>query len=104
MGEDLLQCRRGSRKTCFRAAAGICASVSAMARRTRLPPAAAEFFHPYSDMFEEGIEVLAYDYVEAFAENFGNRRIGRIFAESVNRIRLWRACRPGLCQRRQPCV
>jgi predicted nucleotidyltransferase component of viral defense system len=35
-----------------------------------LPPAIAEIFHPYSDAPEEGIEVLAYDYVEAFAEKF----------------------------------
>ena len=35
-----------------------------------LPPVTVEIFHPYSDMPEEGIEVLAYDYVEAFAEKF----------------------------------
>jgi predicted nucleotidyltransferase component of viral defense system len=38
--------------------------------RIVLPPVRAEIFHPYSDMPEEGIEVLAYDYVEAFAEKF----------------------------------
>lgn len=38
--------------------------------RIVLPPAIAEIFHPYSDAPEEGIEVLAYDYVEAFAEKF----------------------------------
>lgn len=38
--------------------------------RVVLPPAIAEIFHPYSDVPEEGIEVLAYDYVEAFAEKF----------------------------------
>jgi predicted nucleotidyltransferase component of viral defense system len=38
--------------------------------RVVLPPVPAEVFHPYSDMPEEGIEVLAYDYVEAFAEKF----------------------------------
>jgi predicted nucleotidyltransferase component of viral defense system len=38
--------------------------------RVVLPPAIAEIFHPYSDAPEEGIEVLAYDYVEAFAEKF----------------------------------
>ena len=38
--------------------------------RVVLPPAVAEIFHPYSDAPEEGIEVLAYDYVEAFAEKF----------------------------------
>jgi len=38
--------------------------------RVVLPPATAEIFHPYSDAPEEGIEVLAYDYVEAFAEKF----------------------------------
>jgi hypothetical protein len=35
-----------------------------------LPPATIEIFHPYSDVPAEGIEVLAYDYVEAFAEKF----------------------------------
>lgn len=35
-----------------------------------LPPETVEIFHPYSDAPEEGIEVLAYDYVEAFAEKF----------------------------------
>jgi hypothetical protein len=38
--------------------------------RIVLAPAIAEIFHPYSDAPEEGIEVLAYDYVEAFAEKF----------------------------------
>jgi predicted nucleotidyltransferase component of viral defense system len=38
--------------------------------RVVLPPVSAEIFHPYSDAPEEGIEVLAYDYVEAFAEKF----------------------------------
>jgi predicted nucleotidyltransferase component of viral defense system len=38
--------------------------------RVVLPPVTAEIFHPYSDVPEEGIEVLAYDYVEAFAEKF----------------------------------
>jgi predicted nucleotidyltransferase component of viral defense system len=38
--------------------------------RIVLPPAIAEIFHLYSDAPEEGIEVLAYDYVEAFAEKF----------------------------------
>jgi predicted nucleotidyltransferase component of viral defense system len=38
--------------------------------RIVLPPATAEIFHPYSDAPEGGIEVLAYDYVEAFAEKF----------------------------------
>jgi predicted nucleotidyltransferase component of viral defense system len=38
--------------------------------RVVLPPVRAEIFHPYSDAPEEGIEVLAYDYVEAFAEKF----------------------------------
>lgn len=35
-----------------------------------LPPETVEIFHPYSDAPDEGIEVLAYDYVEAFAEKF----------------------------------
>ncbi|UWU76028.1 hypothetical protein N2603_39915 [Bradyrhizobium huanghuaihaiense] len=30
----------------------------------------ADIFHPYCDMPEDGIEVLAYDYVEAFPEKF----------------------------------
>jgi predicted nucleotidyltransferase component of viral defense system len=38
--------------------------------RVVLEPEIVEIFHPYSDMPEEGIEVLAYDYVEAFAEKF----------------------------------
>lgn len=38
--------------------------------RIVLPPATVEIFHPYSDVPAEGIEVLAYDYVEAFAEKF----------------------------------
>ena len=36
--------------------------------RVVLPPVGAQIFHPYSDAPEEGIEVLAYDYTEAFAE------------------------------------
>ncbi len=35
-----------------------------------LPPVERAIFHPYSDAPEEGIEVLAYDYAEAFAEKF----------------------------------
>ena len=38
--------------------------------RVVLPPVGAQIFHPYSDAPEEGIEVLAYDYTEAFAEKF----------------------------------
>jgi predicted nucleotidyltransferase component of viral defense system len=38
--------------------------------RIVLPPVRARIFHPYSDAPEEGIEVFAYDYVEAFAEKF----------------------------------
>ena len=38
--------------------------------RVVLPPVHAEIFHPYTDVPEGGIEVLAYDYVEAFAEKF----------------------------------
>jgi len=38
--------------------------------RVVLEPETVEIFHPYSDAPEEGIEVLAYDYVEAFAEKF----------------------------------
>lgn len=35
-----------------------------------MPPARVQIFHPYSDAPENGIEVLAYDYIEAFAEKF----------------------------------
>jgi predicted nucleotidyltransferase component of viral defense system len=38
--------------------------------RIVLPPVRAQIFHPYSDAPEQGISVLAYDYVEAFAEKF----------------------------------
>jgi predicted nucleotidyltransferase component of viral defense system len=35
-----------------------------------LPPIRAQIFHPYGDAPEGGIEVLSYDYIEAFAEKF----------------------------------
>ena len=38
--------------------------------RIVLPPVHVQIFHPYSDAPEDGIEVLAYDYTEAFAEKF----------------------------------
>jgi predicted nucleotidyltransferase component of viral defense system len=38
--------------------------------RVVLPPVKTQIFHPYSDGPEVGIYVLAYDYVEAFAEKF----------------------------------
>ena len=38
--------------------------------RVVLPPVRVQIFHPYSDAPEDGIEVLAYDYIEAFAEKF----------------------------------
>ena len=38
--------------------------------RVVLPPVCVHIFHPYSDVPEDGIEVLAYDYIEAFAEKF----------------------------------
>ena len=38
--------------------------------RIVLPPVRTQVFHPYSDAPEDGISVLAYDYVEAFAEKF----------------------------------
>ena len=38
--------------------------------RVVLPPVRAQIFHPYTDAPEDGIDVLAYDYVEAFAEKF----------------------------------
>jgi predicted nucleotidyltransferase component of viral defense system len=58
--------------------------------RVVLPPAVAEIFHPYSDAPEEGIEVLAYDYVEAFAEKFralGERTRPRDLYDVVNLYR-----------------
>lgn len=58
--------------------------------RIVLPPATAEIFHPYSDAPEEGIEVLAYDYVEAFAEKFralGERTRPRDLYDVVNLYR-----------------
>ena len=45
--------------------------------RVVMEPVRVPVFHPYSDVPEEGIEVLAYDYVEAFAEKF------RALAEST---------------------
>jgi hypothetical protein len=38
--------------------------------RVVLPPETIDIYHPYSDAPEEGVEVLAYNYVEAFAEKF----------------------------------
>ncbi len=38
--------------------------------RVVLPPVRTQIFHPYSDAPEDGIGVLAYDYIEAFAEKF----------------------------------
>jgi predicted nucleotidyltransferase component of viral defense system len=38
------------------------------AERVVLPPVRVPIFHPYTDAPPDGIEVLAYDYVEAFAE------------------------------------
>ena len=35
-----------------------------------LPPVRTQIFHPYADAPADGIEVLAYDYIEAFAEKF----------------------------------
>ena len=58
--------------------------------RIVLPPVRADIFHPYSDMPEEGIEVLAYDYVEAFAEKFralGERTRPRDLYDVVNLYR-----------------
>lgn len=40
------------------------------AERVVLPPVRVAIFHPYTDAPPDGIEVLAYDYVEAFAEKF----------------------------------
>lgn len=38
--------------------------------RVVLPPVRTQIFHPYTDAPANGIEVLAYDYIEAFAEKF----------------------------------
>ena len=38
--------------------------------RVVLPPVQTQIFHPYSDAPENGIKILSYDYVEAFAEKF----------------------------------
>lgn len=38
--------------------------------RVVLPPVRVPIFHPYTDAPGDGIEVLAYDYIEAFAEKF----------------------------------
>ncbi len=38
--------------------------------RVVLPPVRVPIFHPYSDAPADSIEVLAYDYIEAFAEKF----------------------------------
>jgi predicted nucleotidyltransferase component of viral defense system len=38
--------------------------------RVVLPPKRLKIYHPYSDAPPDGIEVLAYDYAEAFAEKF----------------------------------
>ena len=38
--------------------------------RVVLPPVRTQIYHPYSDVPDAGIEVLAYDYIEAFAEKF----------------------------------
>jgi len=40
------------------------------AERVVLPPVRVPILHPYTDAPQDGIEVLAYDYVEAFAEKF----------------------------------
>jgi predicted nucleotidyltransferase component of viral defense system len=58
--------------------------------RIVLPPVRADIFHLYSDMPEDGIEVLAYDYVEAFAEKFralGERTRPRDLYDVVNLYR-----------------
>ncbi len=41
-----------------------------MDERVVMKPVRVPIFHPYSDEPQDGIEVLAYDYVEAFAEKF----------------------------------
>jgi predicted nucleotidyltransferase component of viral defense system len=58
--------------------------------RIVLDPVPAEIFHPYSDEPAGGIEVLAYDYVEAFAEKFralGERTRPRDLYDVVNLYR-----------------
>jgi len=58
--------------------------------RVVLPPVRAPIFHPYSDAPDGGIEVLAYNYVEAFAEKFralGERTRPRDLYDVVNLYR-----------------
>ena len=38
--------------------------------RIVLPPVGVQIFHPYTDIPTDGIGVLAYDYIEAFAKKF----------------------------------
>lgn len=55
-----------------------------------LPPVLPEIFHPYTDAPEDGIEVLAYDDVESFAEKFralGERTRPRDLYDVVNLCR-----------------
>jgi predicted nucleotidyltransferase component of viral defense system len=58
--------------------------------RIVLPPVRVPIFHPYTDAPARGIEVLAYDYVEAFAEKFralGERTRPRDLYDVVNLYR-----------------
>ncbi len=58
--------------------------------RVVLEPVRVPIFHPYTDMPAEGFEVLAYDYVEAFAEKFralGERTRPRDLYDVVNLYR-----------------
>ena len=58
--------------------------------RVVLEPLRVPIYHPYSDAPEEGIEALAYDYTEAFAEKFralGERTRPRDLYDVVNLYR-----------------
>lgn len=58
--------------------------------RVVMAPVRVPIFHPYSDAPADGIEVLAYDYVEAFAEKFralGERTRPRDLYDVVNLYR-----------------
>ena len=80
--------------------------------RVVLPPVRTQIFHPYSDSPEDGIEVLAYDYIEAFAENSEHSRNGHAHVISMmsyisteipkhsrNRSASWKSCAPSVNSR-----
>lgn len=84
--------------------------------RLVLPPIRTPIFHPYSDCPEDGIEVLAYDYVEAFGEKIralAERTRPRDLYDVINLYRnvdarpspavLLGRPRPEVCVQRHPC-